>query len=185
MSKIVVKNLYKVFGHNARKAMQLLQEDMTKEDIQKKTGATIGINDANFEVNESETFVIMGLSGSGKSTVVRCINRLIEPTSGEILINGQNILTMNKRELMSARRNLLGMVFQNFALLPNRTILANTEYGLEIKGIPSQKRRAKALEALELVGLSGYEASYPDQLSGGMKQRVGLARLSQMMLKFS
>jgi|LSQX01.2.fsa_nt_gb glycine betaine/proline transport system ATP-binding protein len=176
MSKIVVKNLYKVFGHNSRKAMQLLQEGLTKEDIQKKTGATIGINDANFEVNEGETFVIMGLSGSGKSTVVRCINRLIEPTSGEILINGQNILTMNKRELMSARRNLLGMVFQNFALLPNRTILANTEYGLEIKGIPSQKRRAKALEALELVGLSGYEASYPDQLSGGMKQRVGLAR---------
>lgn len=176
MSKLVVKKLYKVFGHNQRKAMQLLQEGLGKEEIQKRTGATIGIHNANFEVREGETFVIMGLSGSGKSTVVRCINRLIEPTAGEIMINGQNLLDMNKKELITARRHWLGMVFQSFALLPNRTILANTEYGLEVKGVPAQQRRDKAMEALQLVGLSGYESSYPDQLSGGMKQRVGLAR---------
>lgn len=176
MNKIIVKNLYKIFGHQQRKALQMVHKGLGKDEILAKTGATIGINDASFEVHEGETFVIMGLSGSGKSTLVRCINRLIEPTSGSIEINGHDILKMNKKELLTLRRSSLGMVFQNFALLPNRTILANTEYGLEVRGIDREERRKKALEALELVGLSGYEQSLPDELSGGMKQRVGLAR---------
>ena len=176
MSQIVVEHLYKVFGSNSRRAVKLLQAGQSKEAIRKHTGATVGVDNASFTVKRGETFVIMGLSGSGKSTVVRCINRLIEPTSGHITVNGQDILAMNKRALTQFRRDLLGMVFQNFALLPNRTLLANTAYGLEIKGVPARIREKKAQEALELVGLSAYEAAYPDQLSGGMKQRVGLAR---------
>ncbi len=176
MNKIVVKNLYKIFGHNPKRALKLIKEGKSKEKILESTGLTVGIDNANFEVKEGETFVIMGLSGSGKSTVVRCINRLIEPTSGEIFLNNKDILKMSDKELLNARRNFVSMVFQNFALLPNRTILANAEYGLEIKGENAVNRKKKAMESLELVGLKGYENSYPEQLSGGMKQRVGLAR---------
>lgn len=176
MSKIIVRKLYKIFGSNHKKAKSMLLEGRSKDEILKKTGATIGIDDANFEVREGEIFVIMGLSGSGKSTVVRCLNRLIEPTSGEIFINGEDILKMDRKELLDIRRGSMSMVFQNFALLPNRSVLSNTEFGLELKGVDKSERAEKAKKSLELVGLKGYEDSLPDQLSGGMKQRVGLAR---------
>ena len=176
MSKLVVKNLYKVFGSNPKRGVKLVKEGKEKKEILKETGMTVGVNDVSFEVQESETFVIMGLSGSGKSTVIRCLNRLIEPTAGDIILDGKNLTKMSKHELIQVRRTAMSMVFQNFGLLPNRTIMSNTEYGLEIQNINPEERRKKAKEALKLVGLEGYEDRYPDQLSGGMKQRVGLAR---------
>ncbi|MDD2418378.1 MAG: glycine betaine/L-proline ABC transporter ATP-binding protein [Oscillospiraceae bacterium] len=176
MSKLVVRNLYKVFGFNPKLGVRLIKEGKGKDEILKETGMTVGMSDVNFEVHEGETFVIMGLSGSGKSTVIRCLNRLIKPTAGQVILDGQDLTSMKKRQLIEVRRTAMSMVFQNFALLPNRTVLANTEYGLEVQKISPAKRKEKALEALALVGLEGYEDSYPDQLSGGMKQRVGLAR---------
>ncbi len=176
MSKLIVKNLFKIFGTNPKHGLRMIEKGKSKDEILKSSGLTVGINDVSFEVEEGETFVVMGLSGSGKSTVIRCLNRLIEPTSGEIIINGQDILKMKKQELIETRRRTMSMVFQNFALLPNRTVITNVEYGLEVQGIPQKDRRLKAEEALKLVGLEGYESSYPNQLSGGMKQRVGLAR---------
>lgn len=176
MSKLIVKNLYKVFGNNPKQGMKLLKEGKSKDEILDKTSLTVGVDNVSFDVKEGETFVVMGLSGSGKSTVIRCLNRLIEPTAGEIILDGKDILKANKKQLIDIRRTSMSMVFQNFALLPNRTVQANVEYGLEIQGIPSKERQKKARESLELVGLKGYEDSYPDQLSGGMKQRVGLAR---------
>ena len=176
MSKLVVRNLYKVFGYNPKLGVRLIKEGKGKDEILKETGMTVGMSDVNFEVHEGETFVIMGLSGSGKSTVIRCLNRLIKPTAGQVILDGQELTSMKKRQLIGVRRTAMSMVFQNFALLPNRTVLANTEYGLEVQKISPAKRKEKALEALALVGLEGYEDSYPDQLSGGMKQRVGLAR---------
>ncbi|WP_062106141.1 quaternary amine ABC transporter ATP-binding protein [Bacillus niameyensis] len=174
--KIEVKNVTKIFGKNIKKAKQLLQEGKNKQEILKSTNATVGVNNAQFEVFDGEIFVIMGLSGSGKSTLVRMLNRLIEPTDGQILLDGIDLVTLKKDELREVRRKKIGMVFQKFALFPHRTILENTEYGLEIQGIPNQTRDAKAREALKLVGLEGYENQYPNQLSGGMQQRVGLAR---------
>lgn len=147
-----------------------------KEKIFADTGMTVGVNNASFEVKEGEFFVIMGLSGSGKSTLIRLVNRLIEPTAGEVLIDGEDIAKMDRNQLMHTRREKLGMVFQNFALFPNRTILRNVEYGLEIQGIPKEEREKKARESIEVVGLKGYENSKPSELSGGMQQRVGLAR---------
>ncbi|TGU85545.1 ATP-binding cassette domain-containing protein, partial [Mesorhizobium sp. M00.F.Ca.ET.186.01.1.1] len=147
-----------------------------KTDILKETGLTLGVNQASFEVHAGEIFVIMGLSGSGKSTLVRLLNRLIEPTEGKILIDGTDIVRMNTEQLQQVRRKKLGMVFQKFALFPHRTVLENAAYGLEIQGMAKAEREAKAKQSLELVGLGGWEASYPDQLSGGMQQRVGLAR---------
>ncbi|MBI0577786.1 glycine betaine/L-proline ABC transporter ATP-binding protein [Neobacillus cucumis] len=173
--KIQVRNVTKVFG-KSKMALQLLKEGETKQSILKKTGSTVGVNQANFEVEPGEIFVIMGLSGSGKSTLVRLINRLIEPTSGEVLIDGKDIVKMNKEQLRDVRRKKISMVFQKFALLPHRTVLENTEYGLEVQGVAKEIRKEKALEALKLVGLEGYENQYPKQLSGGMQQRVGLAR---------
>ena len=174
--KINVKNVTKVFGKNQKKALQLLNEGNTKNEILQKTGATVGINQASFHVRSGEIFVIMGLSGSGKSTLVRTLNRLIDPTIGEISIDGKDITKMKKTELREVRRKKISMVFQKFALLPHRTVLENTEYGLEIQGMNKEERKQKALTALKLVDLSGYEHQYPDQLSGGMQQRVGLAR---------
>lgn len=176
MSKLTVNNLYKIFGINPKLGVKLTREGKTKEEILKSSGLTVGINNVSFEVEIGETFVIMGLSGSGKSTVIRCLNRLIEPTAGQIMLDGTDILKMSKKQLTNARRTVMSMVFQNFALLPNRTVLTNVEYGLEVQGIKSKERQKKAFESLTLVGLEGYENSYPDQLSGGMKQRVGLAR---------
>lgn len=174
--KIDVKNVSKIFGKHLKKATQQLADGKTKQEILKATGATVGVNQANFQVYDGEIFVIMGLSGSGKSTLVRMLNRLIEPTSGEIFIDDKDITKMNKDNLREVRRKKISMVFQNFALLPHRTILQNTEYGLEIQGVEKSIRKEKATEALNLVGLAGYEDQYPDQLSGGMQQRVGLAR---------
>ncbi len=174
--KIEVKNTTKIFGKNSKRAAQLLNEGKTKQEILKATGATVGVKSANFEVYEGEIFVIMGLSGSGKSTLVRMLNRLIDPTMGEILLDGEDIVRMNKEQLRQVRRKKIGMVFQNFALFPHKTIFENTEYGLEIQGVAKAERQAKAKESLKLVGLAGYEEQYPNQLSGGMQQRVGLAR---------
>lgn len=176
MSKLIVNNLYKVFGSNPKQGIKLIKEGKEKDEILKETGLTVGVNNVSFEVKAGETFVIMGLSGSGKSTVIRCLNRLIEPTAGEIILDGKDLTKMDKKQLIEVRRTAMSMVFQNFALLPNRTVLANTEYGLEVQGVDAIKRKEKAIESLKLVGLEGYEDSYPDQLSGGMKQRVGLAR---------
>ena len=174
--KIEVKNATKIFGKNHKRAAQLLSEGKTKEEVLKATGATVGVKNANFDVFDGEIFVIMGLSGSGKSTLVRLLNRLIDPTSGHILLDGEDIVRMTKEQLREVRRKKIGMVFQNFALFPHKTILSNTEYGLEIQGISKEVRAVKAKESLELVGLKGYEDQLPSQLSGGMQQRVGLAR---------
>lgn len=176
MAKIKVENLTKVFGKKPKRALELLAQNKSKEEILRETGMTVGVNRANFEVKEGEMFVIMGLSGSGKSTLVRMLNRLIEPTSGNIWIDGENLVTMNKEKLRDVRRKKISMVFQKFALFPFRTILENIEYGLEIQGVSKEERRKKALDSLRLVGLEGYGDKYPDELSGGMQQRVGLAR---------
>lgn len=176
MNKIHVKNLTKVFGSNPKEGVKRLHQGQTKEQILKETGMTVGVNNASFEVKPGEFFVLMGLSGSGKSTLIRLINRLIEPTSGEVLIDGQDITKMNKNDLMQTRRKKLSMVFQKFALFPHRNVLENVAYGLEVQGEEKGIREEKARKAIEDVGLKGYENSYPDQLSGGMQQRVGLAR---------
>lgn len=176
MNVIEVKNLSKIFGKNPNQALKLLDEGYSKDEILEKTGNTVGVNRASFEVKAGEIFVIMGLSGSGKSTLVRLINRLIEPTEGTILIGDQDLSKADKKTLRDIRRKKLGMVFQNFALFPHRTILENAEFGLEIQGEAKESRSKKAKEALEMVGLGGYFDQYPNQLSGGMQQRVGLAR---------
>ncbi|MEK5214167.1 MULTISPECIES: glycine betaine/L-proline ABC transporter ATP-binding protein [Psychrobacillus] len=174
--KIVVKDATKIFGKSSGRAIQMLKDGKTKSEILKATGATVGVKQVSFDVNEGEIFVIMGLSGSGKSTLVRLLNRLIDPTMGQILLDGKDIVQMNKEQLRNVRRKKIGMVFQNFALFPHKTIVENTEYGLEIQGISKKERNEKATESLRLVGLAGYEDQYPKQLSGGMQQRVGLAR---------
>lgn len=156
--------------------MQFLKQGWTKERILKETRMTVGVNQASFTIEAGQIFVIMGLSGSGKSTLIRLLNRLIEPTSGQLLFEGRDIVQMSAKELRQFRRKKMGMVFQKFALFPHRTVLQNVEYGLEIQGIEKQSRRQMAEQALQLVGLGGWENSYPDQLSGGMQQRVGLAR---------
>jgi glycine betaine/proline transport system ATP-binding protein len=176
MPKIKVENLTKIFGRQPHRAFDYLKQGRSKQDIFKETGLTVGVNQVSFEVEAGEIFVIMGLSGSGKSTLVRLINRLIEPTAGRILIDGEDIVGMNAEQLQQVRRKKLGMVFQKFALFPHRTVLENVEFGLEVQNIPKKEREEKAKNALALVGLSGWENSMPDQLSGGMQQRVGLAR---------
>lgn len=176
MPVIEVKNLSKIFGKNVKQSIELLDEGKKKQEVLKETGDTVGVNRASFEVEEGETFVIMGLSGSGKSTLIRLINRLIEPTEGSVTIDGENLATMDKENLRRIRREKLSMVFQNFGLFPFRSILENAEYGLEIQGIAKEERTEKAKNALDLVGLADYIDQYPDQLSGGMQQRVGLAR---------
>ncbi|MDG5787966.1 glycine betaine/L-proline ABC transporter ATP-binding protein [Evansella sp. AB-P1] len=176
MAKIKVEKLTKVFGKRSKQALKLLDEGKSKDAILKETGATVGVNQASFEVEDGEIFVIMGLSGSGKSTLVRLLNRLIDPTTGNVWIDGENLAEMNKEQLRGVRRKKMSMVFQKFGLFPFRTISQNVEYGLEVQGIEKGNRTEKAIESLELVGLKGYEHQYPDQLSGGMQQRVGLAR---------
>lgn len=174
--KIQVNKITKIFGRNTRRALQLLKEGKSKSEILQLTGSTIGVKNASFNVYNGEIFVIMGLSGSGKSTLVRLLNRLIEPTSGEVFIDAEEVTQMGKDQLRDIRRKKISMVFQNFALFPHRTVLQNTEYGLEIQGVEKDSRKRQAMEALDLVGLKGYEDQYPNQLSGGMQQRVGLAR---------
>lgn len=176
MAKVTVKELYKIYGSKPKKALELVKKGISKDELLKKTGNGIGINDASFDVEEGEIFVVMGLSGSGKSTLIRCLNRLIEPTDGEILIDGQNIVGCSDDVLLEVRRKKVAMVFQHFALFPHRTVAQNVAYGLEVQNVDEATRKEKAYEALELVGLKGYEESYPSALSGGMQQRVGLAR---------
>ncbi len=176
MAIIEVKALTKVFGSDPKRAFALLDQGWSKDRIAKETKLTVGVNRVNFSIEPGEIFVIMGLSGSGKSTLVRLLNRLIEPTAGQVLINGQDIVRLNPEELRQVRRKTMSMVFQKFALFPHRTVLENVEYGLEVQGVPKEERRSKAKQTLELVGLAGLEDSRPDQLSGGMQQRVGLAR---------
>ncbi|MBE6171999.1 betaine/proline/choline family ABC transporter ATP-binding protein [Enterococcus mundtii] len=174
--KVEVKNLTKIFGKRTQTALEMMKKHQSKTEILQKTGATVGVYEASFDVQEGEIFVIMGLSGSGKSTLIRLLNRLIEPTSGNILIDGEDISTLSKEELREVRRHKINMVFQNFGLFPHRTILENTEYGLEVRGVPKEERQAKAEKALENSSLLSFKDQYPSQLSGGMQQRVGLAR---------
>jgi glycine betaine/proline transport system ATP-binding protein len=176
MKTIRVNNLVKIFGKSIPAALKLMEAGKTKPEILEKTGCTVAIHDATFDVHEGEIFVIMGLSGSGKSTVIRCLNRLIEPTEGDVFIDNENVVSMNPEQLRQVRRSKLSMVFQHFGLLPHRTVLDNVEFGLEISGEKKDVRAGKARKAIASVGLEGYEDSLPDALSGGMQQRVGLAR---------
>jgi glycine betaine/proline transport system ATP-binding protein len=176
MEKIVIENLFKIFGPQPQKAMQLLREGLNKEEIHDKTGMTVGVDNANFTIGQGEIFVIMGLSGSGKSTMVRMLNRLIEPTAGAVMVDGHNVTQMSPDRLVKFRLHNMSMVFQSFALMPHMTVLENAAFGLELAGVDKQKRRERAIQALEQVGLSGWEETYPKELSGGMQQRVGLAR---------
>lgn len=174
--KLEVRHLYKIFGDNPKAAFDLLKSGRSKEEIFQETGLTVGVKDASFEIYEGEIFVIMGLSGSGKSTLVRMLNRLIEPTAGDVLIDGENISGIPQEQLREVRRRKISMVFQSFALMPHMNVLENTAFGLEIAGVSAEERNARALEALKQVGLETFVNSYPDELSGGMQQRVGLAR---------
>ncbi len=176
MDKIEVKNLYKIFGDHPAKAIRLLKEGSDKNDVLDKTGMNVGVNNASFTIKQGEIFVIMGLSGSGKSTMVRMINRLIEPSEGQVIVDGRDITAMNREELVKFRLNNMSMVFQSFALMPHLTVLDNAAFGLELAGFNKEKRKERAMEALTQVGLGGFEDQYPSQLSGGMQQRVGLAR---------
>ncbi|TCW34829.1 glycine betaine/proline transport system ATP-binding protein [Laceyella sacchari] len=176
LKQIEVKNLTKIYGRASKKALKMLFQGKDKHEILKETGATVGVNRASFAINSGEIFVIMGLSGSGKSTLLRMLNRLIEPTAGQVLLDGEDLVEMPADKLREIRRKRIGMVFQKFALFPHRTVIENVEFGLEIQGMDGKTRREKAWESLKLVGLENYADSLPDQLSGGMQQRVGLAR---------
>ncbi len=175
-TEIICQNLWKVFGPNPESALNLVNDGMTKQEVLEQTGHVIAVKDVSFEVHENEIFVIMGLSGSGKSTLVRCINRLIEPTKGTILVGGTDLAQMDDAGLRKLRRNKLSMVFQHFGLLPHRSVLDNVALGLEIRGERGREREEKVRQALEQVGLEGWEKSRIHELSGGMQQRVGLAR---------
>jgi glycine betaine/proline transport system ATP-binding protein len=174
--KVRVEHIYKIFGPSPEEAIRLLQEGASKEAILQETGNIVGVADASFTVEQGQVFMVMGLSGSGKSTLIRCINRLISPTSGHVYIDDADIMALDDRELRELRRTKMAMVFQHFALFPHKTVAENVEYGLKVRGINSRERREKALETLGLVGLQGWEDRYPENLSGGMQQRVGLAR---------
>lgn len=174
---IVVKNLSKVFGSHPRRALEALKKGKSKASILKEMKQVVGVYDVSFSVKKQEIFVLMGLSGSGKSTLERLLNRLHEPSAGQVVIDGTDITRLSKKELREFRRkHFCGMVFQHFAILPHRTVLGNVEFGLELQGVDTEKRREKAMKMIRQVGLEGNENSYPDQLSGGMQQRVGLAR---------
>ena len=175
-AKVLCQNLWKIFGPDPQQVLSNIDDGATKQKVLEETGHVIAVKDVSFEVYENEIFVIMGLSGSGKSTLVRCINRLIEPTSGMVLIDGVDIAQMNNAELRQLRRHKLSMVFQNFGLLPHRSVLDNVVFGLELRREKRKERQKKAARAIEMVGLKGWEKSRIYELSGGMQQRVGLAR---------
>lgn len=176
MGTIRVENLYKIFGNKPEKALSMLKEGHDKQSVLEKTGMTVGVDNASFTIETGEIFVIMGLSGSGKSTIVRMLNRLIEPSGGKVIVDGHDVTAMGADELVKFRLHNMSMVFQSFALMPHQTVLDNAAFGLELAGVEKEKRYERAREALEQVGLAGWEDQYPDQLSGGMQQRVGLAR---------
>lgn len=173
---IEVKNITKLYGINKKEATKMMNESSNKDEVYKKTGVTVALWDVSFKVKQGEIFVIIGLSGSGKSTLVRCFNGLLKPTSGNITYNGKNIKSLNKQELIEFRRNKISMVFQNFGLMSHRNVMDNIAYGLEVKGMHREERQKRAVEMTKLVGLDGWEYKSIDSLSGGMKQRVGLAR---------
>lgn len=173
---IQIKNLYKIFGKKPANVMSMVRAGLSKDDILAKTGHTVGLKAINLDIHKGEIFVIMGLSGSGKSTLIRHFNRLIDPTEGQILVEGIDVMKLNTKELEQFRRNKMAMVFQRFGLMPHRSVLDNVAYGLSVQGIDKATRNAKATQWLETVGLTGYEQQYPSQLSGGQQQRVGLAR---------
>lgn len=174
--KIVVKNLYKVFGNKPQEAIAKSKQGWSKDKVLAETGAVIGVSDVSFSVEEGEIFVLMGLSGSGKSTLIRLINRLIEPSGGDVFIDGHNVAKMSNAELISLRRRDMSMVFQSFALMPSRTVLDNAAFGLEVAGVSRKEREQRAMEVLKEVGLETFAQMHPHELSGGMQQRVGLAR---------
>jgi glycine betaine/proline transport system ATP-binding protein len=176
MSKIEINNIYKIFGNEPQSVLPMVQDGATKEEVLEKTGHTIGLDNVSIKIEEGETFVCMGLSGSGKSTLIRHINRLIEPTSGDVLVDGLNVMNCNPKELIDFRRHSISMVFQRFGLFPHKTVMQNVGYGLEVQGIKKDEINTRAMEKIEAVGLTGFEHQYPSQLSGGMQQRVGLAR---------
>ncbi len=174
--KIQLQHVSKIFGPRPQKIVPLIEQGKSKEEILKETKHTVGVYDASMDIYDGEFFVIMGLSGSGKSTLIRCFNMLNVPTAGSILVDGEDITKYSKQQLREYRQKKIAMVFQHFGLFSHRTILENVEYGLEIRGLSKEERRKIAMEQLENVGLKGYEDQYPDQLSGGMQQRVGIAR---------
>lgn len=176
MEKIVIQNLFKIFGEHPEKALKMLKQGATKDEVMEKIGNPVGVADVSFDVKQGEIVVVMGLSGSGKSTLVRCINRLFEPTAGKVSVDGTDVIGLSQEDLRRFRRDKFGMVFQNFALFPHRKVVTNVEFGLEIQREEPETMRKKAMDALEMVGLKGWEESYPSELSGGMQQRVGLAR---------
>ena len=182
-----VRNLWKVFGNRTEAAMSLSKQGRSRSEVLAETGCTVGVRDVGFDVGQGETFVVMGLSGSGKSTLVRCLARLVEPTAGEIRLDGDDFLGMDDDQLRAVRRGRMSMVFQHFGLFPHRKVVDNVAYGLEVQRVPKGERREQAMAVLRKVGLQDWADHYPQQLSGGMQQRVGLARalaLNPSMLFF-
>jgi glycine betaine/proline transport system ATP-binding protein len=176
VSKISIRNVYKVFGRHPRRAIELLKSGLTRDEIRKQQDLTVAVNDVSFDIREGELFVVMGLSGSGKSTLVRMINRLHEPTAGVVEVDGRDVVGLNDKDLRDLRMRKISMVFQHFALFPHKKVWENAAYGLQVRGVSEDGRRDRATVALERVGLAKWAESYPGELSGGMKQRVGLAR---------
>jgi len=176
MSKIEINNVYKIFGQRPSEVLPMVKNGATKEQVLEETGHTVGLDNVSIKIEEGETFVCMGLSGSGKSTLIRHLNRLIDPTDGEVLIEGTNVMSLNTEQLIDFRRHKMSMVFQRFGLFPHKTVIQNVGYGLEMQGMEPEKRNSVAMEKIEAVGLNGFENQFPAQLSGGMQQRVGLAR---------
>ena len=176
MSKIEINNIYKIFGNNPDSVMDMVKNGSTKDEVLEQTGHTVGLDNVSLNIEEGETFVCMGLSGSGKSTLIRHLNRLIDPTAGEIHIDGENVMNFNPEQLIDFRRHKMSMVFQRFGLFPHKTVMQNVGYGLEMQGKSEEERDKVAMEKIEAVGLNGFENQFPNQLSGGMQQRVGLAR---------
>ena len=176
MDKIICSNIWKIFGNDEKKILENLDPNLTRDEVQEKTGHVVAVKDVSFSIQKGETFVVMGLSGSGKSTLVRCLTRLIEPTSGSVIIDDTDVTKISRNSLLDLRRNKMSMVFQHFGLFPHRTVLENISYGLEIRGEKKQDRLDKSMESLNLVGLKGWHNNYPRELSVGMQQRVGLAR---------
>ena len=174
--KIICSNVWKVFGPNEKNVLANLDTSLSRNEVQEKTGHVVAVKDVSFSVQKGETFVVMGLSGSGKSTLVRCLSRLIEPTAGEVMIDNNDVTKMSKKDLTNLRRNRMSMVFQHFGLFPHRKVIENIAYGLEIRGVKRKERIEKSMETLKLVGLEGWDNHYPRELSGGMQQRVGIAR---------
>ena len=182
---IRVAHLTKYFGGNAATTRKLLSQGKTKDDIFRQTGTTVAVNDISFSVRKGEIYVLIGLSGSGKSTVIRCLNGLIKPTSGVILYNGNDIENFSKKEMLDFRRQNISMVFQNFGLMGHRNVLDNVAYGLEVRGMKRVERYEKAMHIIEMVGLAGWEKENIRNLSGGMRQRVGIARALPIIRKYS